>query len=40
MVTAVLDEGNARLVECDVWTETQSGERKVTGRATLAFPRA
>ena len=39
-VTAVRDEGNARLVECEVWTETQTGERKVTGTATLAFPRA
>ena len=39
-VTAVRDEGNARLVECEVWTETQAGERKVTGTATLAFPRA
>ena len=40
VVTAVRDEGNARLVDCDVWTETQSGERKVTGTAILALPRA
>ena len=38
-VTAVRDEGAARLVECDVWTETQSGERKLTGTAVLALPR-
>ena len=39
-VTAVRDEGNARIVDCDIWTETQSGERKVTGSAVLALPRA
>jgi acyl dehydratase len=39
-VTAVRDEGGVRLVDCDVWTETQTGERKVTGTATLALPRA
>ena len=39
-VTAVRDEGSTRLVECEVWTETQTGERKVTGTATLALPRA
>ena len=38
-VTAVHDEGGVRLIDCDVWTETQSGERKVTGSATLALPR-
>src|SRR5215472_11489583 len=31
VVTAVRDEPAARVVECDVWTETQTGERKVTG---------
>jgi acyl dehydratase len=38
-VTAVRDEGNTRIVDCDIWTETQSGERKVTGTATLALSR-
>ena len=39
VVTAVRDEPSARVVECDVWTETQTGERKVTGSAVLALPR-
>ena len=39
-VTAVRDEGGTRLVECDIWTENQEGERKLTGSAVLAFPRA
>jgi acyl dehydratase len=39
-VTALRDEGDACLVDCDVWTETQTGERKVTGTAVLALPRA
>ena len=38
-VTAVHDEGGARVVDCDIWTETQTGERKVVGSATLALPR-
>ena len=37
VVTAVRDEGGRRIVDCDIWTETQSGERKVTGTATLAL---
>jgi acyl dehydratase len=37
-VTAVRDENGARVVDCDIWTETQSGERKVVGSATLALP--
>lgn len=37
-VTAVRDEDGTRVVDCDVWTETQSGERKVVGSATLALP--
>jgi len=40
VVTAVRDEGGTRLVDCDVWTETSDGERKVTGSATLALPLA
>ena len=39
-VTAVRDEDNARLVECDVWTENQEGERKLVGSATLALARS
>ena len=38
-VTRVADEGGERLVECDIWTESQTGERKLTGSAVLAFPR-
>ena len=38
-VTRVTDEGAARLVECDVWTENQEGERKLVGSALLALPR-
>lgn len=38
-VTAVRDEGGARLVDCDIWTENQDGERKVTGSATLTLRR-
>ncbi len=36
-VTSVRDEGGAKLVDCDIWTETQSGERKIVGTATLAL---
>ena len=36
-VTAVRDEGDQKLVDCDIWTETQSGEKKVVGTATLAL---
>lgn len=36
-VTAVRDEGGMRLVDCEIWTETQHGERKVVGSATLAL---
>lgn len=39
VVTEVRDEGGERLVDCTIWTETPDGERKVTGTATLAFPR-
>lgn len=37
-VTAVRDAAGTRLVDCDIWTETQNGERKVVGSATLALP--
>ena len=39
IVTAVHDEGTQRLIDCDIWTENQDGERKLTGSATLAVPR-
>jgi len=38
-VTHVTDEGGERLVECEVWSENQEGERKVTGNALLVLPR-
>jgi len=38
-VTAVRDEDSVRVVDCEIWTETQTGERKVVGSATLALPR-
>jgi hypothetical protein len=37
-VTAVSDEGDRRLVDLDVWTEDQSGQVLVPGRARVAFP--
>jgi len=39
-VTGVRDEGAARLVECDIWTENQAGERKLVGTALLALARS
>ena len=39
-VTAVHDDAGNRVVECDIWTENQAGERKITGSATLALPLA
>jgi acyl dehydratase len=38
-VTAVSDADAERLVECEIWTENQDGERKLTGTAVLALPR-
>jgi len=38
-VTAVRDEGAALLVDCDIWTENQEGERKLVGAALLALTR-
>jgi len=40
VVTAVRDENGTRVVDCEIWTETQNGERKVIGTATLAAPPA
>ena len=37
-VTAVRREDGRTIVDCEVWTETQAGERKVVGSATLALP--
>jgi acyl dehydratase len=37
-VTGVRDEDGVRVVDCEIWTETQHGERKVTGTATLGLP--
>lgn len=38
-VTKVTDESDARVVECDIWTENQNGERKLAGAAVLALRR-
>jgi acyl dehydratase len=38
-VTAVRDDGGSRVVDCDIWTENQTGEKKLVGSATLALPR-
>jgi acyl dehydratase len=35
VVTRVVAEGERRLVECELWTETLAGERSVTGFAVL-----
>ena len=40
LVTAVRDQDGERVVECDIWTESQTGERKLVGSATLALRRA
>jgi len=38
-VVRVTEEGRERLVECDIWTENQVGERKLVGSAVLALDR-
>jgi acyl dehydratase len=38
-VTRLVDEAGLRLVECEIWTENQEGERKLVGSAALALPR-
>ena len=40
VVTGVRDDGTHRIVECDIWTENQAGEKKLTGSAVLALPRS
>jgi acyl dehydratase len=37
-VTGVRDEGAKRLLDCEIWTENQDGERKLVGTAVLAVP--
>ena len=37
-VTRVRDDGGTRLVDCEIWTENQEGERKLVGSALLALP--
>ncbi len=39
-VTAVRDAYAERLVDCDIWTENEKGERKLVGSAVLALPPA
>jgi acyl dehydratase len=36
-VTAVRDEGDERIVDLDIWTEEQNGNRLAPGQATVAF---
>ncbi len=36
-VTAVRDEGDDRIVDLDIWTEEQNGNRLAPGQATVAF---
>jgi len=38
-VTAVRDQDRKRLIDCDVWTENQEGERKLVGSALLVLRR-
>ena len=38
-VTAIQDDGAVRVVDCDIWTENQEGEKKLVGSASLALPR-
>ncbi len=37
-VTAVADEGGRRVVELEVWTENDAGERLAPGAARVSFP--
>ena len=36
-VTAVREADGARLVDCDIWTQNQAGEKKVVGTTTFAL---
>ena len=38
-VTRVSDDAGVRIVDCEIWTENQEGERKLVGSALLALPR-
>jgi acyl dehydratase len=37
-VTGITEEGLRRIVDLDVWTEDQDGNRLAPGKARLAFP--
>jgi hypothetical protein len=39
-VTAIRDEGGERIVDLDVWTETEEGTIMAPGAATVALPTA
>ena len=39
-VTAVAEEGGRRIVDLDVWTENDAGERLAPGTARVSFPLA
>jgi acyl dehydratase len=39
-VTGVSDDGVRRVVELEVWTENEAGERLAPGTARVSFPRA
>ena len=38
-VARVADEDRLRVLECDIWTENQDGEKKLVGSAVLTVPR-
>jgi acyl dehydratase len=38
-VTAVREERGERLIDCEIWTENQDGERKLVGSAVLGLSR-
>jgi acyl dehydratase len=40
LVTRVVEEHGVRLIDCEVWTENQAGERSVAGSATIVAPPA
>ncbi|MBI2859298.1 MAG: dehydratase [Chloroflexi bacterium] len=37
-VTKKREDGNQKLVECDIWVENGKGEKTTTGSATVALP--
>jgi acyl dehydratase len=38
-VTGVSDDGGRRVIELEVWTENEAGERLAPGTARVSFPR-